>query len=327
MINNKHSMKKYVAYHENFPGVPCADGFTSAWVAKKRYPEAILKGARYGDILSSPLHYCEFGDQLFVVDFSFTFDDIHSLNMLGVKVQVFDHHEGAQDELNRYQRWVEDFIAENGEDGEVDLEMGDGQEFIFDSSFFQYHFDNDESGCTLTWRKLFPDKPLPAFLKYIGANDTRNPFYFENYDRVKCVTGAIWDLKHNFGVYDALEQMTETQITEMLENPGKENWEKRKERITEISKNIIFDDFFGIQNIPQLKLNSKDYALRSDVCEIFLMANPNTPFMAVSLDIANRTQYSLRSFKYGGNYDVKSLCLENGGGGHYNAAGFEVTRS
>lgn len=322
-MNRKKGFMKYIVYHENFPGVPCADGFTSAWVAKKRYPEAILKGARYGDILSFPGNYAQLGDELFIVDFSFSFDDIYTLNMLGIKVNIFDHHEGIESELNRYQRWVEDFL---GDDEELELEMDDGQEFIFNASYFQYHFDNDESGCTLTWKKLFPDKPLPPFLKYIGANDTRNPFYFENYDRVKCVTGAIWDLKHNFCVYDALEQMEESQITDFLEKPGKENWKLRKERIGEISKNIIFDDFFGLQNIPQLKLNSKDYALRSDVCEIFLMANPNAPFMVVSLDIANRTQYSLRSYKYGGNYDVKSLCLENGGGGHYNASGFEVSK-
>jgi hypothetical protein len=44
-------MKTAIVYHQVKPGIDCADGITSAWVAKRKYAEADLIGASYGGAL------------------------------------------------------------------------------------------------------------------------------------------------------------------------------------------------------------------------------------------------------------------------------------
>jgi oligoribonuclease NrnB/cAMP/cGMP phosphodiesterase (DHH superfamily) len=284
-------MKTYIIYHENFPGVPCADGFVSAWVAKKKYPTAILKGARYQDDTSYP-DYLEPGDKALIVDFSFPQDVIEGLVYDDIDVVIIDHHEGAWEMLNSLEHQL-----------------------------FKFNYDINQSGASLTWLKLFPNETMPVFIKFIQANDTRNKFYFDNYDAVKSLTGFMFDNKHSFQLYEMLAHMSEEEIISDIITPGMKKWGERKQRILDLFPSITFEQFEEFPSIPRIRLKSKDYSLRSDVCEIFLMQNLDYPFMVAS-DRKDQW-FSLRSYKYSPNEtDVKSICKRFGGGGHRHASGF-----
>lgn len=66
------------------------------------------------------------------------------------------------------------------------------------------------------------------------------------------------------------------------------------------------------------------YAFGSDVCSQMCEEDPDRPFSAYYVDYGDHKKFGLRSRGDGG-ADVAALCQTVGGGGHKNAAGFEVT--
>ncbi len=285
-------MSIYIAYHEIAPTVPCADGLTSAWVAKRKFPEAILKGAIYQHEPSLPT-YCQPGDKIYILDFSFDGEVLKELSDRGVEVRLIDHHKSAFNRITS-----------------------------FESQMFRYKFEIGRAGCELTWETFFPNEPLPEFLKYVGANDTRSKFYYDNWRTCKIITSAIWEMGHNFQTYDMLYALND-ELDDFLITP--ENvavFEERQEIIRSMFDRIYFDEFYGYQNIPHLELKTKEWKYRSDVPEVYLMEN-DYPFFVIH--DKKRKKHSLRSYPFGkSSVMVDGVAESFGGGGHAWASGFQI---
>lgn len=79
-----------IIYHAN-----CGDGFTAAWVAFQRFPDARFVGAHYGQ--EPPK--IQPGEDVMMVDFSYKRDVLIEMAKVASTVTVIDHHETAQKEL------------------------------------------------------------------------------------------------------------------------------------------------------------------------------------------------------------------------------------
>lgn len=118
-----------IIYHRD-----CPDGFCSAFIAKKKYPNAQLIGKTYGEDGIPDV----IGKEVLVVDFSWKRQIMLNMYERSESLLVLDHHKTAQAEL-------------------------DGLHFAI--------FDMERSGATLTWDTLFPKLPRPWYVPYIEDRD------------------------------------------------------------------------------------------------------------------------------------------------------------
>lgn len=77
-----------------FHGPACRDGWCAAWLAKKRWPDAELVPASYGDPVPDVR-----GRDVLVLDFSWQRDALLAMKAAARSVLVLDHHKTAQAEL------------------------------------------------------------------------------------------------------------------------------------------------------------------------------------------------------------------------------------
>jgi len=127
----KIQQKVTVLYHDN-----CTDGWCSAYLLKKHYPDATLVPVKYGQ--EPPLVE---GGLLIIADFSYSKDQLLDMKSKVDKIVVLDHHETAQDALR-------------------------GLDFCT--------FDMNESGASLTAayiKKLSPSFVVPWFVEYVKDRD------------------------------------------------------------------------------------------------------------------------------------------------------------
>lgn len=121
------------------------DGWASAWVAKKalcNLEPIQFFPIQYGQPF--PIEIVSTSDQIYILDFSFTFETLMKVKEKVGKILVIDHHKTAQKDL---------------------------------SEFPDKFYDNTKSGAWLTWEYFFPDKPIPLFIEYVQDHDL---FKFES---------------------------------------------------------------------------------------------------------------------------------------------------
>lgn len=112
----------------------CTDGAAAAAVVREKFSDALCVPAKHGEAIAIDVT----GARLFVVDFSFPVAQFRGLKAKATELYWYDHHKTALD----FQK-----------------ELGFGV------------LDMTESGASLTWKQLFPEKPLPAVLAYIKDKD------------------------------------------------------------------------------------------------------------------------------------------------------------
>lgn len=118
-----------VIYHAN-----CIDGFTSAWCAWLEYGDAARYiPAQYGDFPPAVL-----GEDVLIVDFSYTRETLETMAREARSIRVLDHHKTAEAQLF-------------------------GLEFCT--------FDMNRSGAGLAWDHLFPGMPRCQLVNYVEDRD------------------------------------------------------------------------------------------------------------------------------------------------------------
>lgn len=125
-------MSKLCIYHGN-----CADGFASAWVFRKKYPDANFFPGVYQE---APPDVA--GADVFMVDFSYKKPVMESIIAKAASVTVLDHHKTAEADLS-------DLLAHKR---------------------IQGVFDMERSGATITWDELIGG-PRPRLLEHIEDRD------------------------------------------------------------------------------------------------------------------------------------------------------------
>lgn len=292
-------MTSYIIYHQVKPGVDCPDGIAAAWVAKQLYPEAIIRGWTYQ---SEILPLVNPGDDLIVVDFSFSADVIEQWIRNGVKVDVIDHHKTAEEALKRF--YVEDFqsalIADSHDEWNV----------VFDMS---------ECGATLAWKCFFPSKPMPVFLEYVRDRDL---WKFE-LDGTEEVHEATAKIGRTFDLFDELAQMNREQLLACLKPIGKVLLKPKRQAIAKAVRRVQWGEVAGHPNIAHVILNpdGSEDRLASDICSVLYKSFPESLFVAC---FTSDKSWSLRSDAKGNNTDVGAIAASLGGGGRRNTSGFKA---
>jgi oligoribonuclease NrnB/cAMP/cGMP phosphodiesterase (DHH superfamily) len=172
-----NEQKIIVLYHAN-----CLDGFTSAWVAWKKFGDsAVYIPAKHGD--EPPEEVFEKGKTIYMLDFfSYPKETIERILENSEKLIVIDHHISVQDLLP---------LAD------------------------EHVFNNEESGASLSWKYFYPNEKLPKFIEYVRNHDIWNfvlpktsevaeALYLQDFEF------EIWDkMKDTFEIKDLFERFVQ----------------------------------------------------------------------------------------------------------------------
>jgi oligoribonuclease NrnB/cAMP/cGMP phosphodiesterase (DHH superfamily) len=120
-----------VIYHQN-----CIDGFTAAWIAWKTLDNAKLLPAKYGDSVNLDLVT---GRDVYIVDFSYSKEDLVGMYDYVRSLKVLDHHKTAQENCEG----LEEFCV----------------------------FDMEKSGCMLAWEFFQGPEPVPSWIRCVDDRD------------------------------------------------------------------------------------------------------------------------------------------------------------
>lgn len=160
------SDKILVIYHGN-----CADGFTSAWIARKRFSQM--------DDVTVDYHAGVYGDpppdagqyhQVYILDFSYKHPVLveWAQKFNAVPICIIDHHKTAQEDL-------------------VDLPAN-----------VETHFNMQESGASLTWDFFFPHEPRPDIVELVKDRD----LWKFNDPRTRPFAAGLFAQKYEFDNWD-----------------------------------------------------------------------------------------------------------------------------
>lgn len=307
-------MKNIILYHSIRPGVDCPDGIAAAWVASRYYGPSALLGCIYQEA-PPDLNYLQPGDRIVIVDFSFKAEVINAWCDRGIEVVLFDHHKTAL------------------------ADLGDISKLT--NALFRCSFDLKECGATLTWKKLFPDRPVPSFLYYLRDRDLWNWELEQSEEINEAIANARFILRKLsdqananyrdllFAWFDALADLDHDDLIHNLGPVGLELLKPKREAIAAAASRVKFE-FLPLPGgrtapidfaIPVVRCEATEDRLISDICSKLYRDIPTVPFVAC---ITSDGKWSLRSDKNGSNWDVSAIAKHYGGGGHHNAAGFSV---
>lgn len=276
-----------IIYHNN-----CPDGFTAAYVAHQRYPEAKLFPRDHG--LEPPYEEVAHKDVL-VVDFSWrTKEQNRKIADLTRSFRILDHHKTAQAEL-------------------------EGEPYAI--------FDMNRSGAGLAWDYLYGDDveptvknpaaiglPRPWWVNYVEDRDLWRfklskseevndyimtfPYTIEGWDELVRTPGGAEEAA-------AAGQYVRLQVTKY---------------VREASKQALDGYMNAFGKHYTVKVVNVPYLNTSEV------GNELSKYADIGLGWFERAdgmiQCSLRSK---GEVDVSVIAKHFGGGGHKNAAGFQVS--
>lgn len=224
-------------------------------------------------------------DQVYMVDFSLKAKELQELALRCEYLMVIDHHKTAQVEL-------QDFHMSN----------------------VTIKFDMSESGASLAWKYFFPNHPLPKLVQYIRAAD------IWDWGKLDCeheITGWIRSYPMEIDWYEKMFVELETpEGRELARVSGQAIDRYRKQLVQQIISNYVMTDIAGhmvpVVNCP---------VLMSEVGHALASLNVG-PFGAYYFDRKDGfTQWGARSV---GEFDVSEIAKKFGGGGHKNAAGWQI---
>lgn len=291
----------------------CRDGFAAAWVVNKYIQQRHNTSLGLHDKLANfiPAYYgqeppdCK-GKDVIIVDFCY---DVSTMERLLLESKSFiwlDHHKTA------------DSVRIQFESGKYDDgPLCDKLDFIF---------RNDKSGAGLAWDYFFPNEPRPWLVDYVEDRD----LWLHKLDRSEVVNAYIACLEFDFKVWDKVS----TNIEPPFEY-GSVAMMKTDQYVREVCKNVYFvdirkrnitttdsppwPDFMFWKQIPIVNICQVDCSeVLHELCHRF----PSAEFSLYWFKRQDGLyQYGLRSI---GDFDVSTVAKLFGGGGHKNAAGFQL---
>jgi oligoribonuclease NrnB/cAMP/cGMP phosphodiesterase (DHH superfamily) len=299
----------YCLYHAS-----CYDGFCAAFVVWLKFKDDLnwkFIAVRYQEecpLLNKDLNFnkdLNKDSRVYIVDFSYPRDVLEKLYyLIGDNLHIYDHHLTAEKDLKGLNYCV---------------------------------FDQNESGVSLTWKQLFPDRLLPLILQYVRDADLwkfelpnskdinqglrsvinieTNLFYIDNF---KLLDNIIVERKEDF-LYEKGATINEYRaglIKECLPHVEIFNWK------------IACPITYGILTYKIGMINLGVYNILSDLGhEILKNEIVDLAFLYVVNFKKQYISVSLRSrvfIRNGINIDCGAIAKKFGGGGHANAAGFRI---
>jgi uncharacterized protein len=262
----------------------CPDGFCAAFIASKRYPEAKLLARDHG--LEPPYKEVD-GKDVLVVDFSWRTREQNVIMAAAAKsFRILDHHKTAQETLQ-------------------------GLDFAT--------FDMNRSGAGITWDELFgkieqvggiyvPGRPRPWWVDYVEDRDLWRKL-LPNSDEVNAY---IMTLPYTSEAWDTLLSTTLEDAARLGRGGLAYIQHYVREAVVHGQKGIL-------RNYPALIINALYMNISEVAGELAKMCD------GIGIGYFERgdgiMQFSLRSRN---DVDVSAIAKTYGGGGHKNAAGFQL---
>ena len=264
----------------------CPDGFGAAWALWRAWGASASYIPRGHDDVVRPGRHK--GALVVFADIATDNDTLRTLGEEAGKLIVLDHHVSA---LRRFE-------AEPG--------LADGLR----SRGHVIHFDLSHSGAILAWMYFHPDVPPPDLLRYVEDQDLWR-FALPASEEVNA---AITSHPRTFEAWEAL---VKTPI-EKLASDGESIVRANRMDIEHTLHNAhpICLDELRLEAVNSVHLRSRlGHELAS-------RAACGVPCGAVYRILGHRVNVSIYSI---GEFDVAELAARFGGGGHRNAAGFNVS--
>lgn len=290
---------------------PCDDGFASAWIARRKWPDIVLGPTNYGQMFPD-LDYR--GKNILIADFSYKPDAISELMMsFGARsIVMLDHHKTAEADLK-------DFRVDNTRTARAKFASADVDGAFRDMADLGHpqvaaHFDMQRSGAALTWEFCYPDSPKPFMVKLIEDRD----LWRMSIPETRAFSLFLRSWPYEFDRWDWIGSCMETDAQRTLADAkGIERFYDRN--LAEMLPTATLREIGKWKAVP---VAHAPYAFASDLAHELLKAHPAAPFAAVVVDSYGARTYSLRSED--SRQDVSEVAKQFGGGGHRNAAGFRV---
>jgi len=287
-IKKESLMKKLVVYHH-----PCLDGMSALWVFNKKFGDEVydtLKGNYHQE-----LDLDKFKDKdVYLLDFSYKYDDMMKIIEIANSVTIYDHHKTAVEEL---------------------------QGLLKDRSI-KGVIDSTRAGSMITFNELFPDEKPPLSLKYIQDRDIHSPSerklintkYFSEYAFLQDFTLDSWDLL-----------MDDNNIDNAIEI-GKLLLVKKYKDI----KKIVNSNFLSIRELKDYSGNvltyNGDVTLATDLSILLdteLVEEYDIKFLLL-YQTTNKLKVACSFRSKDDLLDVSEVAETFGGGGHRNASGCTI---
>jgi len=300
-------MKPLVIYHAN-----CADGFGAAFAAwLKLGDEAEYVACQYGDKNNLPK---VIGRNVYILDFSFPRESMDVVFSDAKHVVWLDHHKTA------FEMWLGAFTK--------------GAQYN-DATIPHYIcLDDNKSGAMLTWEWFHPGTEVPMLIKHIDDYDrwqfkidgtkafnkalwSYSPWSFEQWKELNRQLEAYADhggdfphfiFKEGAAILRAHDQNVQSVVKGSTRKCGI-NWVPTEET-------GMYDPNFAAGHAANCPPH-----LTSDVGHA--LATQSGTF-GLCWHLGREGTMAKCSLRSNGEYDVSAIAKAFGGGGHKNAAGFEV---
>ena len=309
-------MKPLVIYHAS-----CADGFGAAFAAwlklgddaeyvPMQYLDSKLNAVEAWEALSAAIpSKANTGREVYILDFSLPKPVMDKLFAVSERVVWLDHHRTS------FEMWC-------GKAPELFFTMhkeADDRKYIL--------LDDCKSGAYLAWEFFHPDTEVPMLIKHIDDRD-RWQFKMEG---TKELNAALWTAPWNFQQW---KELNESDLAPMYK-AGKAILRAHDQNVQSIVKGSARDVWIKMDKSIDLPGSFLDGVtqgwqglaancpphLTSDVGHE--LANQSGTF-GLCWTLSQTDLVAKCSLRSNGDYDVSAIAKAFGGGGHRNAAGFEV---
>lgn len=261
---------------------PCPDGFSAAWAVWKRFGDTI----RYHPGIYGDPHPDVSGEDVLLVDFSYSSDVLRTMAASAHSITVLDHHRTAEANLTP-------LLADQTIHG---------------------LFDMDRSGAVITWQYFHPQLPVPDLLLYIQDRD----LWQFKLSETRAVLGCVDSYDYSFSTWSWLvEKLQRASGREAMILEGHAIARKHQKDVAQLLK---FTTRSMTIDGTEVQVANLPYTMASDGAGQLAI---DAPFAASYLDRAGQRVFSLRSRGETG-FDVSAIAQRYGGGGHYHAAGFSI---
>lgn len=300
----------------------CRDGFCAAWVYNKyiqnRTKERLAE-SKEGFILENGIEYYPGyygqeppdvkGKNVIILDFCYPLEIMKQILNESANMLWLDHHKTAQP--------IYDWL------------MNESYKY---GTMLDFRFDNNRSGAGLTWDYFFPNEPRPWLVDYVEDRD----LWVKKLAESDEVNAYIACLEFNFETWNIVNDKISLEQAKLN---GDIAIMKTEQYVNEVCKNVYFADiefsnirdsdrgsvisaskkFIKYNNIPTVNICQVDC---SEVLHELCKRYPESPFSLYWFKRHDGMyQYGLRSI---GDFDVSTVAKLFGGGGHKNAAGFQL---
>ncbi len=259
------------------------DGWASAASILKKYPESELTSCYHKEVYNMVKDY----DLVFVVDFTFDQENMDFLKNNNKEFIWIDHHISAMEKIK-----------------------GD----------FEGIQKEGTAGCELTWRYLFPNKPVPAAIEHIAGEDIwdfSKPFTKEFMLFLQTKLSKDNEPKEILELINTFEEEDYKKAYELGTNLTiYQNKKTKKQLLRGVKQNFLGEKamvFFSNTNASNLGnlalVTHKDIEIAVIIDYVLVNGSP-------------KYKFSLRSRQENG-VNVAKMAQSQNGGGHHAAAGFE----